>query len=309
MALKQVVALAGGVGGAKLAHGLAQVLPAEALTVVVNIGDDFRHYGFHIAPDLDTVMYTLSGLANTQTGWGVMDETWQAFAMLEKFGEAPWFRLGDRDLGTHILRRHLLENGATLTEVTRRLYQALGVEHRVLPASDDLVPTLVQTAEAGILPFQEYFVKQRWQPTVTRLIYQGAESAKPSAEVISAFEQADLFVICPSNPLLSIDPILALGDLRARLGARTVPCIAVSPLIHGQAVKGPAHKLMAELGHEASSDGLMRFYAGLIDALVVEGGDAPSIGRSFETQTLIPTGVERARLAREVLAWGEELGR
>jgi LPPG:FO 2-phospho-L-lactate transferase len=301
MAIKKVLALAGGVGGAKLADGLAQVLPEGDLSVVVNIGDDFRHYGLHISPDLDTVMYTLSDYANPETGWGVRDESWQTLGMLQTYGEQTWFRLGDRDFATHILRRYWLDEGLTLTEITHRLSTALGVRQTILPASDDLCSTMVDTEELGTLTFQEYFVQHRWQPTVRRIWYEGIVSAEPTPQVLEAFDNADAILICPSNPILSIDPILALGDLRDRLKNRRVPCVAVSPLIHGKAVKGPADKMMVELGYDPTTAGIMGYYSGLIDALVVDVGDEPTLGTYFATQTLMTTRHDRQRLAADIL--------
>jgi len=294
-----ILALAGGVGGAKLLDGLARVLPAGSLSAVVNIGDDFNHYGLHIAPDLDTVMYTLSGWFNPQTGWGVRDESWQTLDMLTQYGEAPWFRLGDRDMATHILRRHLLEQGWTLTQITTHLCANLGIKQHLLPASDDRCATMLDTVEAGTLAFQDYFVRQGWQPTVTRIWYDG--NAQPTPQVHAAFENADAIIICPSNPFLSIDPILTLGDLREKLQKRRVPCIAVSPLIKGQAVKGPAHKIMGELGHDASNDGIMAFYQSMIDVLVVDHGDQPNFGAYHEAAIMMHNKDDKMRLAQTVL--------
>lgn len=306
MAIKNVVALAGGVGGAKLAYGLAKVLPPESLTAIVNVGDDFRHYGLHISPDLDTVMYTLAEVANTQTGWGLADESWQLLEMLEKYGETAWFRLGDKDVATHLLRTHLLKQGETLTAIVRKMSRALGIQQTMLPATNDLFATMLDTLEYDTLNFQEYFVRYRWQPTVTKIWYDG--NATASNDVIEAFDNADAIVICPSNPLLSIDPILAVGNLRDRLRQRHVPCVAVSPLIQGKAVKGPADKLMQELGFEASNNGINAFYEGLIDALVVEKGDRPSQqGVFLETTILMTTPEERERLANDILIFMERV--
>jgi LPPG:FO 2-phospho-L-lactate transferase len=303
MAITRVVALAGGVGGAKLAHGLARILPAGHLTVAVNIGDDFEHYGLTICPDLDTVMYTLSEFANPETGWGVRDETRNMLAMLQTYGETPWFGLGDRDLATHLLRHSGLKSGQTLTEITHRLSTALGIQQTILPASNDKLATMLDTVEVGTLAFQHYFVRHRWQPIVKRVWYEG--SAQPSPEVLEAIENADAIIICPSNPILSVQPILEIGDLRARLETRSVPCVAVSPLIGGQAVKGPADKLMKELGQEASNDGLQAFYTGLIDGLMVNNGDAPNSGAYREDDILMNSIADRERLAHAVLDYAE----
>lgn len=311
-----VVALAGGVGGAKLAHGLAQVLPAGQLSVIVNVGDDFEHYGLHISPDLDTVMYTLSGLANSVTGWGLVDESWQMLKMLQAYGETTWFGLGDRDLGTHLLRTEALHHGQRLTEITQRLASALGIQQTLLPATDSRLRTIVESREYGALAFQEYFVKHKWQPTVTRLHFEGAEKAVISPEVEAALDKADLIVICPSNPLLSIDPILAVAGIRERLEQRRVPVVAVSPLISGKAVKGPADKLMAELGLDASALGIAAYYQGIADTLVIDHQDQqdaqaiktqfPDIS-VFQAPILMQSIEDRNSLARYLLNYLSEV--
>ncbi|NDJ87029.1 MAG: 2-phospho-L-lactate transferase [Chloroflexi bacterium] len=306
----QVVALAGGVGGAKLAHGLARILPPGHLTVVVNVGDDFERYGLHISPDLDTVMYTLAEIANPSTGWGLVDESWQALTMMAQYGEDTWFRLGDRDLATHLLRTDALRSGQRLTEITARLAHKLGVAHTILPASDEPMATMVHTREKGILPFQQYFVKYRWQPTVIDLQYEGGDRAQVSGEVRAAVAAADLLVICPSNPLLSVAPILAVAGLRELIEQRQMSCIAVSPLIGGKAVKGPTAKLMREMGHEPSVLGIARFYNGLIDVLVVDSEDQQAIGQVlsqfpalsiFEMPILMKTVADRESVAQRIV--------
>jgi LPPG:FO 2-phospho-L-lactate transferase len=303
MALEHVVAFAGGVGGAKLADGLAQILPPGALTVIVNIGDDFEHYGLHISPDLDTVMYTLAEVANPETGWGLAGESWQMLGMMERYGEMPWFRLGDRDVATHLMRISMLKEGHTLTKVTKHLSKALGIQQTILPVSDKRLSTMIDTVEGETLAFQDYFVRQRWQPVVKRIWYNGGGNAEPSSEMLAALDQADAIVICPSNPVLSIEPMLIIGDLRQRLEKHKAIRVAVSPLIHGQAVKGPAQKIMTELGLDASTAGLQKFYRGLIDGMVVERGDALDSGSFLETDIMMKTRADRARLAREVLDW------
>lgn len=311
MALK-VVALAGGVGGAKLAHGLAQVLAPEDLTIIVNVGDDFQHYGLSISPDLDTVMYTLAGIANPATGWGIIDETWQAFTALEHYGEDMWFRLGDRDLGTHLLRTHLLNQGLRLTEVTQRLSHQLGIGPTLLPATDDALATVVNTREKGVLGFQEYFVKYKWQPTVIDLIFEG--HAAMSSEVQTALTEAHLVIICPSNPLLSIAPIFAVAGIRDAL--RDLPCVVVSPLVGGRALKGPADKLMREMGHEPSAAGLASFYADIANVLVIDEHDgdvqaavqavAPTL-RLYQTNIVMQTLPDRQDLANRILSYVSEV--
>ncbi len=303
----KVVALAGGVGGAKLAHGLAQVLAPEALTIAVNTGDDFEHLGLHISPDLDTVMYTLAGLADRERGWGLADETWNFMAALERLGGPAWFRLGDRDLATHVERTARLHNSATLSEVTCAIAGRLGIPHEILPMSDDPVRTFVQTDD-GVLEFQHYFVREQCRPRVRALEYRGAERARPGAALLRALREATGVLVCPSNPYLSIAPILAIPGLKEALRAAR-PVVAVSPIIGGQALKGPAAKIMRELGVEPSALEVARFYRGLVDALVIDRTDAtlaPAIEalgmRAVVADTVMRSDADRARLARECLA-------
>jgi LPPG:FO 2-phospho-L-lactate transferase len=293
------------VGGAKLAHGLAQILKPDELTVIVNTGDDFEHLGLHISPDLDTVMYTLAGLANPETGWGQAGETWNFLGALERLGGPAWFRLGDKDLATHIERSRRLWMGQTLTEVTQALCEALGVGPRVLPMTDDDVRTLVD-ADQGELEFQEYFVHQRCEPRVRAVRFAGVESAQPTAPVLAALDAAEAVIFCPSNPFLSLDPILSLPGLRERVRAKGA--VAVSPIIGGQAVKGPAAKMLAELGLRVSAVSVAEHYHDLLTGFVLDSVDAalePDIAsdarRVLVTDTLMRTDADRARLARESL--------
>ncbi len=302
-----VVALAGGVGGAKLAHGLALCLAAEDLTVVVNTGDDFEHLGLSISPDLDTVMYTLAGLANASTGWGQADETWNCLAALGRLGGETWFRLGDRDLATHLERSRRLKAGQTLTEVTQALSQALGVRACLRPMSDDAVRTLVQTDE-GELEFQEYFVHRQWRPRVSGFRFASTGEARATPDVLSALEAADAVIFCPSNPFVSLGPILHLPGVRARLERR--PGVAVTPIVGGQALKGPAAKMLSELGLEVSPVAVARAYQGVIGGFVLDQVDAalkPDIAalglRVCVTDTVMRSEADRARLARETLAF------
>lgn len=295
-----LLALAGGVGGAKLAHGLAQILPPENLTVVVNTGDDFEHLGLRISPDLDTVCYTLAGLANPDTGWGRADETWNAMANLKRLGAPDWFNLGDRDLATHLERTRRLKQGQSLSQVTRDFCAAWGVEHTVLPMSDDPVRTIVETDE-GDLPFQEYFVHRRCEPRVRGFRFDGADSAEPAAGARAAFQSADAVILCPSNPWVSIDPILAVLPLPP-----PVPlCVAVSPIIGGKTVKGPAAKMFAELGIEPSALAVAEHYENLLNGIVVDSLDSELAKRIripvLVTDTLMRSDADRARLAQEVL--------
>jgi LPPG:FO 2-phospho-L-lactate transferase len=268
-----IVALAGGVGGAKLAQGLYGILPPDTLTVVVNTADDFDRFGLHISPDLDTVMYTLAGLANPATGWGIAGDTFAAMAMLGRYGRETWFRLGDRDLATHIVRTERLRQGATLSAATAELTAALAVRARLLPMCDEPVATLVDTP-AGRLEFQDYFVRRQQQDEVRGVVFAGAEHATLPAAVAAALAAAEAIVVCPSNPIVSVGPILAVPGLRERLAAARAPRVAVSPIVGGQAIKGPAAQMLRTLGHEVSPVGVARLYAGLIDGIVIDEQDA-----------------------------------
>jgi LPPG:FO 2-phospho-L-lactate transferase len=302
-----IVALAGGVGGAKLADGLYQILPPERLTVIVNTGDDFEHLGLHISPDLDTVMYTLAGLANPVTGWGVQGDSWQMMTALARYGGPTWFQLGDRDLATHLLRTQWLRQGYPYNWVTAELCRRLGVRCTVLPMSEQPVRTMLLTHQ-GELAFQEYFVRDQCQPVVKSIRYEGVESAQPSREVIQALRQADVIVFCPSNPFLSLDPILALPGLRRIIAAARAPKIGVSPIVGGTALKGPAAKLMAELKLDVSPVGVARYLRDVLTGWVIDHTDQAhqdvltDLGlRTLVTATVMRTGADRVQLAREVL--------
>jgi LPPG:FO 2-phospho-L-lactate transferase len=306
-----IVALAGGVGGARLASGLASALPPSSLTIIVNTGDDFQHLGLWISPDLDTVCYTLAGIANPQTGWGRQDETWQALENLAALGGADWFRLGDRDLGTHLERTRRLRAGDRLSQITHDFCRAWGVTHRVLPMSDDPVPTRVFTVE-GEMPFQEYFVKRRCEPAVTGFRFMGSEQAQPAPGVLEALQAADLAVICPSNPWVSIAPILAVPGIQAMIESQRV--LAVSPIIAGQAVRGPAAKMYTELGIQPSALAVAEHYGNLLAGFVLDNQDAhlsasiTALGiQPYLTDTLMKTEQDRRRLAQEVLDFGARL--
>lgn len=307
----KVLALAGGVGGAKLADGLAQVLPSEDLTIVVNTGDDFDHLGLKICPDLDTVCYTLAGLANPITGWGREDETWNSMDSFTSLGGPAWFRLGDRDLGTHLERTRQLKTGRTLSQVTQSFCEIWGIGPTVLPMSDDPVPTIVITDE-GELPFQEYFVKRRCEPKVSGFCFDGVQSAHPTGGLLSSIRNSNLVVICPSNPWVSIDPILALPGVRDELVAHKefgLKVIAVSPIIGGQAVKGPAAKMYQEMGIEPSALAVANHYSDLLDLFIYDAVDIdldPVIKQlKMETQcfqTLMRTKNDRKCLAMDILS-------
>ena len=299
----RVVALAGGVGGAKLAHGMALTGLGERLSVVVNTADDFTLYGLHISPDLDTVLYTLGGLANPATGWGVVDDSLVTLDMMKRYGVDTWFMLGDKDLATHILRTERLRDGERLTAVMGDFAQALGIEARLLPMCDEPVGTKVRTPD-GLIDFQEYFVRRRHSDDVSEIVFDGIERATVPAGVSDAIEAADLFVICPSNPFVSVDPILAVPGMRDCITRSAAPVVAVSPIIGGAAVKGPAAQMLASLGHDVSSAGVAAYYRELLDVLIVDEVDrelVPAIEdlgvRTAVTNTLMKTDEDRAALA------------
>lgn len=303
----EVVALSGGIGGAKLALGLARVLDSGQLTVIANTGDDFNHLGLAISPDLDTLVYTLAGLADPAQGWGRRDETWAFMIALEQLGGETWFRLGDADLAMHVERTQRLAAGETLSAVTDRLRRRLGIEARILPMSDDPVRTRLET-DAGWLDFQDYFVRRQCTPRVRRLDFLGADNARPLPQVMASLGSRDLraVVICPSNPFLSIEPILAIPAIRAALAGCRAPVIAVSPVIGDQAVKGPTTKIMRELGLGSGSADVARRYADLLDVFVVDEVDAatavPADIEVVSAPILMTSLEDRERLARVVLA-------
>jgi LPPG:FO 2-phospho-L-lactate transferase len=306
----KVCALAGGVGGAKLASGLQDVLPPGNLSVIVNTADDFDLWGLHICPDLDTVMYTLAGISNPETGWGIVNESFETLNMLESYGEETWFKLGDRDLATHLLRTSRIRYGETLTEITAKLSGTLGVESAVLPMSDDPVSTVLETPE-GRLEFQEYFVRRRQRDEVLGVDLRGIEEARPTESVLAAIGGADAIVLCPSNPVVSVGPILALPGMMETLASAPAPKVAVSPIVGGRALKGPADRMLASLGHEVSSTGVARMYADLVDGMVVDRIDEgeraaiESIGmRVLVADAVMRDVADRARLASETLQFG-----
>jgi LPPG:FO 2-phospho-L-lactate transferase len=309
----KVCALAGGVGGAKLASGLQDVLPPGELSVVVNTADDFDLWGLHISPDLDTVMYTLAGISNSETGWGIVNESFETLNMLERYGEETWFKLGDRDLATHILRTSRMRSGETLTEVTAGLSGVLGVDSAVLPMSDDPVFTVLETAE-GHLEFQEYFVRRGQRDEVLAIELRGIQDAGPTERVLAAISGADAIVFCPSNPVVSVGPILALPGMIEALISSSAPKVAVSPIVGGRALKGPADRMLASLGHEVSATGVARMYAGLVDGMVVDRTDEEeragieALGmRVLVTQSVMSDAEDRARLASETLEFSAGL--
>jgi LPPG:FO 2-phospho-L-lactate transferase len=298
-----VVALSGGVGGARLLRGLARALPADALTAIVNTGDDFEHWGQYVSPDLDTVMYALAGLSHEERGWGLAGETFALLDAMRRYGQDDWFAIGDRDMATHLVRTRALAAGESLTEVTRRLCASLGVRTRVLPMSDDRCRTMIATREHGELPFQTWFVRHRTEPAAIRVRFDGG--ARPTADVLDAVRGAELVIIGPSNPYVSIDPILTLPGVRDAVFAR--PVLAVSPIVGGRAVKGPLAAMIAELEAVAPSAAAVAGHYPGLHGMVVERGDAVPGLRVLATDTVMRTAADSERLAREVLAFAASL--
>jgi len=310
-----IVVLAGGVGGAKMAQGLQAALPSGDLTVVVNTADDFDLYGLCISPDLDTVMYTLAGIADPVNGWGVAGDTRNTLDAIARYGEEPWFLLGDQDFATHILRTERLRAGRPLSAVTTELSDALGIQSRIVPMTDDRVATQVDTP-AGTLEFQDYFVGRRQSDDVLGVTFGGIERATAHQDALSAIREAEAVVIAPSNPIVSVAPILDTPGMREALDDTPAPIVAISPIVGGRALKGPAAQMLATLGHEVSALGVARLYAGLIDGLVVDDIDreiVPAIElagpRVLVTATVMGDEADRRRLAAEVLDFASTLAR
>lgn len=272
---KKVLALSGGVGGAKLALGLSKILAAEQLTVVANTADDFEHMGLHVCPDLDTLMYTLAGLNNQEQGWGLAGESWSMLSAMEQLGGETWFRLGDRDIATHLRRSQLLADGQSLTKITDTLCKQLGVSHTLLPMSNDPVRTFIDS-DQGELPFQHYFVREQCQPIVKGFSFKGLESARATPELMALLADPNLqaVIICPSNPFVSVDPILKLSGVKEALKASAAKVIAISPIVAGAALKGPAAKMMQELSMPVTADAVARYYGDLLDLFVIDESDA-----------------------------------
>ncbi|MDA9459568.1 2-phospho-L-lactate transferase [Bradyrhizobium sp. CCBAU 21359] len=307
----RVVALCGGVGGAKLAIGLQHVL-GERLTVVVNVADDFEHLGLHISPDLDTVLYTLAGLSDPGRGWGRSDETWNFMQALKQIGGETWFLLGDGDMAMHVERTRRRSSGESLTAITSDIARRLGVRPAVLPVTNDKLSTMVDSSE-GELEFQRYFVGRRCEPVVKQIRFNGAQNARLSEEVLASLDAEDLrlIILCPSNPYLSIDPILAVPGMAEKLRATSVPVVAISPIIGGQAIKGPTRKIMDELGLEPSNAEIARHYGGLLDGLVIDAADAAGsadLGVDVHPAPTLMTDLQsKITLAKHALAFGESL--
>jgi LPPG:FO 2-phospho-L-lactate transferase len=302
-----IVVLAGGVGAAKFLHGLAAAVPPDEITAIVNTGDDVEFYGLDISPDIDTVLYTLSGRVNPETGWGLAGDTVACLGALNELGEDTWFRLGDRDIATHLVRSSLLRSGLSPTAVTAELASRLGVRSWILPMTDSHFRTFVQT-DAGRLPFQEYFVKRGQTDVVKAIEFEGCETAEPTPGVIEALRSAAGLIFAPSNPFVSIGTILAVKGVRQLIESRSYPSVAISPIIGGKALKGPADKMMSSLGHDISAVGVARLYQGLVDVFVIDNEDAglkpevEALGfRVIVTNTIMRGLPERERLARDVM--------
>lgn len=308
----KIAALAGGVGGAKLAQGLANVLSPDEFSIIVNTGDDFEHLGLYISPDLDTVCYTLANKVNASSGWGLKDETFKVLENIGYLNGPTWFKIGDNDLATHLMRTQKLKSGETLTQVTRDFCELWGIKHRVLPMSNEPVRTFVDTKEKGTLPFQEYFVKNQFELCVRGVHFKGIDSAKPTKDVIDAIKTSDAVIICPSNPFVSIDPIISLKGIKDILKEKYV--IAVSPLIGGKAIKGPLAKMFIEMNIEPSVRAIADHYGDFLDCLFIDHSDQNDIALKHQsciiskaTNIFLPDLNSRVKLAAEIVGFLEEI--
>ena len=312
---EKYLAISGGVGGAKLVLGLSHVLDTEQLIVVVNTGDDFQHLGLFVSPDIDTLIYTLSGLSNRELGWGRQDEHWNFMQACEELGMETWFRLGDKDLALHLFRTQCLAQGLTLSEVTRELCKRFNINTQIVPMSDDSIRTFVDTTE-GTLPFQEYFVKHRCEPEVIELEYKGVDNAQMSSSFDQSLDDPALqaVIICPSNPFLSVQPILSLPNVRKKLKEIRQPVIIVSPIVEGQALKGPTGKIMKELGFDCDVSGIVDYYADIADGIIIDNKDSTyrekieSRGVKVHTSNIVMQSLQdRKDLAKETIQFSEML--
>jgi LPPG:FO 2-phospho-L-lactate transferase len=309
-----LTALAGGVGASKLLEGLCRAMPPEDISIIVNTGDDIELFGLYIAPDLDIVTYTLAGLVNPLTGWGIEDDTYHCLERLLSYsGAERWFNLGDRDLATHIYRTQLMRSGYSLSEVAEKIRISLGVGSRILPMTDTHIPTIIVSDE-GELHFQEYLVKRRAQPRVRGIRFEGIERARPAPAVAEAILQAEAVILCPSNPLISIGPILAVPGIKDLIKETKAPIVAISPIVGGASLKGPSDRMMADLGMEVSAEEVSRIYAGLIDAYIIDHADQaakPQIERAgmkvFVTETVMKDADKKLELARFTLSVVEQM--
>jgi LPPG:FO 2-phospho-L-lactate transferase len=305
----KVVVLTGGVGGAKLVLGLMQVMPAEDIIAIVNTGDDFRHLGLYVSPDIDTLLYTLSGKSNKTQGWGREGESWNFMAALKSLGGEDWFALGDGDLALHVQRSHLMAQGQRLSSITAEFAASWGIKVSILPMTDDVVATSLDT-DVGVVEFQRYFVEKRCDPRVSKIVFRGAEKAEPTPGVTDAILSAKAVIIAPSNPYLSVDPILSVPGVAAALRASEAKVVAVSPIIAGNAVKGPTAKLMTELGIPITNQSISAHYEGIIHGLIIDReDDSPDDVAVMRTDTLMNTLEDRARVARHALDLAHDLAR
>lgn len=303
-----IVALAGGVGAARFLEGLVQVVPPEDVTVIVNTGDDMANFmGLYISPDLDIVAYTLAGIVDSEKGWGIQGDTFHCLNMLKQLGFDTWFQLGDRDLGTHLARTTMLQQGWSLSKATKAISQTLGLRCQLLPMTDSWVPTRVLT-EIGLLHFEEYLVKRGAKDTVQDVVFDGANLATPSPGVLEAITKAEILIVCPSNPIVSIGPILAIPGIRQALTKATAPCVGISPIVGGKPVKGPADKLMAGLGIEVSPRGVAELYREFLDVFIIDQQDGEQVEviegigiRAVVEQTLMTSMKRKKALAQTVL--------
>jgi len=310
---RSITCLAGGVGAAKFLEGLANVFPPEKITVIVNTGDDLQYLGCHVSPDLDIVTYTLAGIADKSKGWGIEGDTYNCMEQLAKYSAETWFRIGDRDFGTHLLRTAFLQQGFALSEVTEKIKTSLGVKVHILPMTDQPVATKIKTP-SGMMEFQEYFVKRRFQDKVEDVTYEGATKATPAPGVVPALERTDLIILCPSNPILSIGPILALPDIRNSIAKTHAKIVGISPIVGGKAIKGPLDRMMESLGLEVSPFGVAQLYRGLLRGYVIDDVDRSvsskivSLGmRVVTTKTVMDSREAKMKLAEDTLRLAETL--
>jgi LPPG:FO 2-phospho-L-lactate transferase len=305
----KITALSGGVGGAKLAFGLNHIIGSEALTLIANTGDDFEHHGLPVSPDIDTLIYTLAGLNDDVRGWGLTGETWGFMDALRRLGGETWFNLGDHDLAMHVLRRERLDAGDTLSAVTDAIRRRLGIAAKILPMSNSRIPTIVETLEHGSIAFQRYFVERQAAPTVTGFRFEGVEQALPSPGVLEALQAADGIIICPSNPFISIDPVLSVPGVREALGKASAPVVAVSPIVQGEAIKGPTAKMFRELGFVPSPAAVAERYRDFLDVMIIDKLDAaaaPAVeALGIEVRlaaTIMGTAEDKIQLAEAITA-------
>ena len=310
---RSITCLAGGVGAARFLDGLARVFPPEMITVIVNTGDDLQYLGCHISPDIDIVTYTLAGMVDPQLGWGIKEDSHNCLDQLGKYSAETWFRIGDRDFATHLLRTAFLQQGFTLSEVTEKIRNSLGVRVRVIPMTDNIVLTKIKTPR-GMLEFQEYFVKRKFEDQVEDVSYEGASQASPAPGVVPAIEKSDLIILCPSNPILSIGPILAIPAIRDAVAKTHAKLLGISPIVGGKAVKGPLDTIMENLGLEVSPFGVAQLYRGLLKGYVIDIIDK-SVRSKIEglgmkvltTGTIMSSPESKTRLAQETLRFAETI--